>query len=232
MSINGGGMDDEIDYSSFEYQHVQQSLTLDEADDGGNSNPRAAIVSNFEPLGKIGGLDVNEVAELVYFEMQVAHEIESEDQGGQSESSHMETRGSLGINLPEAKTGGSFVQDSETPSNTEIVDIFNIDEDNVFAGIRGDNDEQKLQQFMLYSTTGFDGANGGGAGYTPVGHYEKNYRQLTGRGPVLDNNDDMSIAQLFVASDTILQNISHVHVSMVWDVAETDDAGRRFSVPR
>jgi hypothetical protein len=232
MSVNGGGMGDDIDYSSFEYQHVLQSLTLDEGDDGGSANPRAVLVSDFEPLGKIGGLDVNEVAELVYYELQLAHEVEGEDPGGQTNSSHMETRGTFGINLPANKSGGTFVQDGNTPSSNDLVEVNNINEDNVQIGLRGNNDSQMLQQFMNYSTTGFDGSKGGGGGYTPNQTYHKNFRQLTGRGPVLDHNDDMTIAQLFVCSDTILQNVSQIRASMVWDVAETDDAGRRFSVPR
>ena len=59
----------------------------------------------------------------------------------------------------------------------------------------------------------------------------KNMRNLTGRGPVLDQTDDLTVASRAIASDTVLSPIFRVQVSCIWDVAETSDAGRVFSVP-
>jgi hypothetical protein len=60
---------------------------------------------------------------------------------------------------------------------------------------------------------------------------ERPWRQVTGRGPVLDSNDDIGVNSRLVVNDSIIGCVGQVRAHLVWDVAEVDDAGRAFSVP-
>jgi len=71
-----------------------------------------------------------------------------------------------------------------------------------------------------------------GAGSHEDFYGNRDYRSLTNRGPVLDSTDDISVYQSINVGDTITAFSGEVRIHMVWDVAEVDEAGRAFSVPR
>lgn len=233
MSIN---MDDDsgTDYSDFEYQTISAQLQLFESDDStGNTSAAATGLVTFEPLGGIGGLDNNEVAELVYVETYAAleHEDESADQ---DVGTSTEFRGNLGVNLP--ATDAALVDTNRVggPSvEGQLIEANDIAEDNVeVVGDEG-TDDRRLQHFKVVGGPPFDDqTNGpGGSNFSTVWHSEKAYRQMVGRGPVLDSNDDITVALRAAAEDTVIDYIGDFKAHLVWDVAETSDAGRRFSVP-
>lgn len=230
-----GGMDDSTDYSDFEYEQITAALEVT-GDDAETTNPNAYAVHTFNPLDDIGGLDNNEVAELVYLEVNAY--LEFEDEGAdQNVATTGETRGVVGINLSTGSRAdflNSNIGAEQTDGQAEIVDTFNNTTDGQIAVANSTKSEDRILQ--LFSANGGqpfdDQTNGpGGSGSHDGFRAEKNWRQLTGRGPVIDQSDDFCIGQTVNVSDTIIGTVGTVRCHLVYDVAETSDAGRRFSVP-
>lgn len=217
MSINpdSGAMANDTDYSDFEYQQIAGHIELE---DGGNVNGSA--VHNIEPLEGGGGLDNNEVAELVYVQLTASVEVEAENGGT---GGHVEQRGVLGANLGqsrdtelesaanrvrlgEAGDPGSAIVD--TNSTSADYETYTQVEDRIFV------------PFTVHS----------GDGGLKTTTFTRSWRDLTGRGPVLDATDDINIHHRLVKSGGgPTQSVVRAH--LVWDTAETSDAGRAFSVP-
>lgn len=219
-----------MDYSDFRYQQINAQLQLEQASD---TNPRAQARTDIDVLEGRGGLDQNEVAELVAIADAAAY-VEIEDEtDDQDVATSVECRGVLGANLP--ASDNAF---PASPQNTKVIgELFGLrgrTEDQVDVEVRTEVDDRK---FMLYSTSGglpFDDQTngpGGSATHDQWGPYTKNFRDMVGRGPVLDSNDDVSIAQAMNVGDTIITVSHNLRATLIWDVAETDDAGRAFSVP-
>lgn len=225
----------DVDYSDFEYQTVLIENILNPE---GEANPRGLYSAVIEPLDAIGGLDTNEVAELVYYELQVDIEPEGEGGGDQTRSTAVEHRGVFGANLPE---GGTMDFNGDEPNLTTIDSADPVQIRGSSTGsteINGANEDGLFQQFAARGVYPFDdsglettqtGVSGGNVNNPLV--YERNYRSLTGRGPVLDANDDIVVNAVLVGSDLISNVIGTVRLHLVWDTAEVDDAGRAFSVP-
>lgn len=218
---NGGA-----DYSDFEYQHFVFEHNLQpEAE----PNARSAVLGNINVLQGSGGLDNNEVAELVYFELQPDIEVEDET-GNQNAATNVELRGLFGANLP-AREGitGSAGSGSDTDG-----DVISEREPGSTAFVRFNNElveDRIFQQFATYGVAAFDRGDGGGGTPPNTKLYEKHYRNVTGRGPVLDSTDDLSINTVLIAGDIVTNFTGQVRCSMIWDTAEVSDAGRAFSVP-
>jgi hypothetical protein len=216
------GMGSGVDYSDFQYQQAQFGIFNGFNGPGGNGN--VAGQAKFEPLEGAAGLDNNEVAELVYLQTDVYIEYESE-QNDQNTASATELRGVVGINLPASgqaeldnRTGGSV-----TPYDGGSAD-FQVTAESV--------DDRVLENFSVIGSPPFDDEAGPGGNAAENGRlYEKAYRQITGRGPVLDSTDDITINARIIQDDSILPERGNVNLHMIWDVAEVSDAGRAFSVP-
>lgn len=227
MSINMESMD-EADYSDYEYQIVVHEHSHVGSND--ESNPNTTVKSTAEPLADVGGLDVNEVAELVYYEIEV--NLEHEQAGfNQTEASSTNGRGAFGANLasnkeimPNPDRAGDLPTDIvENKRGTASVDAFSRVTDNIFSIF-------EVQGSPAFDDAADSGAGGGeGVGFVSK---ERNYRQLTGRGPVLDSNDDLNIITRLAGENTVQGEQINVRLHLVWDTAEVDDAGRAFSVPR
>lgn len=214
-----------VDYGDYRYQQAN-FLHKDNSEDGQSGN--SYIQFSVEPLQSMGGLQPNEVAELVYLETIVTFEFEDE-QGQQEAPQSIETRGVVGANL---SSKNDEVQ--EGPLNGE----FTVLEE---AGSTDPSTSKSQTQakdgvFQIYRLQGFpaykDGSSGtGGGADNPGFHGEKAYRDLTGRGPVLDANDEVTIISRLVAQHQFSVQ-ANIRIHMIWDTAETDEAGRAFSVPR
>lgn len=230
MSVNPDGAD-VTDYSDFEYQTIHAEVVAQEADDStGSGNIRIRSLFTSEPLDDVGGLDNNEVAELVA--MEVEADITSLDEDAdQDVGSSGRLQGVVGVNLPNNSSALPSVRGSQTEG--EVISSNNISESNINTNGLGGSDDRWLQVFNADAAFPFDDqTNGPGGGASHANFYaQKNYRQLVGRGPVLDSNDDITIASEFTAGDIIINVTGTVRVHLIWDVAETSDAGRRFSVP-
>jgi hypothetical protein len=215
------------DYGSFQYQQGECRLAFLTT----NGNTRGAAAFQFDPLASIGGLDNNEVAELVYASITVQPEIEDED-ADQNVGTTFEIRGLFGANIDGFK-GEELSPTGQDPADAEIYDLDNINEADVRALQKDVARDEVFETFRSVSSIPFDDeANGPGGGFGGIGVVkEKNWRDLTGRGPVLDNNDKLGILISQNTGDSIINVASNVRYHLVWDVAETSDAGRAFSVP-
>jgi hypothetical protein len=185
---------------------------------------------DIEPLAAAGGLSNNEVAELVYLEVQAILEPETEF-ADQNVAGNTEVRGVVGINLP--KTRSAFPNDFPVQSDGTVIENNGfVDRPNPFRASTL-TDDAYLQQFQVENVPPFDDeTNGPGGGSTDHFYAEKQYRNLTNRGPVLDSNDDITVLATIVADDYTGPIEAPIRLHMLWDVAETSDAGRKFSVPR
>lgn len=227
--VSSDGTD--ADYSDFRYQFANMEVVANDA----NGNVRIKTGAEYEPLEGIGGLDVNEVAELVYFELQASVEPEDE-KGDQTRSTAAEFRGAFSINIApeESQADGDGFLTGEAitdPPGSERNASANVIRE---TGV----DDRVLQTYMVRAVPPFDDSGiettqtGVSGGSLDGGqYYEKNFRQLTGRGPVVDSTDSLSLGGTLIAGDLVAGLIGSVRVHMVWDVAEVDDAGRAFSVP-
>lgn len=228
MSIN---MDDEtgvVDYSDYRHQNVNLQYDLPNQETGGG-NGRAAYSYTFDPLDDVGGLDSNEVAELVYLETIafIEYEDETADQNVGATENFV---GMIGANLSPNNFGerGVTVEGEIIESDTTV-------DTSVLQTTFGDSttDSSAFQPFKVTDNAPFDDeANGlGGGSGAGLFHAEKAYRDLTGRGPVLDQTDNMEAIGRIISSDSVIEVRGNLNLHMIWDIAEMDESGREFQVP-
>jgi len=229
MSIQdpSAGSFDGADYSDFEYQHFEYEHQV--ANQGTETNPLSTGFARLNPLDSIGGLDNNEIAELVYFELQPTIEFESEG-GTQTVASSAEFRGAFGANLnDEPDIGdsgnvidGTVVTEREDGSTQQL--RFN----------KARTDDRLFQSFTANAQLPFSGADGGGGSSPSEDYIRVNMRDLTMRGPVLDASDDIVVASSINVDDLNQGEAvtGTLRAKLVWDTAEVSDAGRAFSVPK
>lgn len=228
MSVNPDGMDT-VDYSDFEYQQTTFAVEHDE-----NNFTSGSVASQVQQeigvLESIGGLDNNEVAELVYVEVDatIRHDLAGPDQDVGSETI---LRFAFGANFP---VGTQFLPRSNSqqgPSQT-INSVGGINEAGVIEEGSDVSEDRIFVRGEMNKVPAFDDVDGpgGGAGSAPYVK-ERDYRNTTGRGPVLDRSDDLTVQIGFQQDDEVIGATATIDVHMIWDVAETSDAGRRFSLP-
>jgi len=227
MNMDGGGS---TDYSDFEYQQLSARLSTADSTGGTDTNVDGSGAVSFDVLGGIGGLDNNEVAELVYLETNVIMEFEDEVDD-QNVGTDVQGRGVIGADLPLGE--GAFIQ-GKNPVDGQLFDLQNTDDS--FSSMSGNStsDDRMFQLFTVSGGHPFDDeTNGVGGSANHENFYaEKPWRELTGRGPVLDASDDIVVALDINAGDSIISQAIEARFHMVWDVAEVSDAGRAFSVPK
>jgi hypothetical protein len=205
-------MNSSMDYSDFEYQQLELEA---------QTNPSEGNVDwlfTFEPLEGIGSLANNEVAELVYHQLQATVEWEPESGSGSS-ADDAEFRGFFGANFnsPDAifQNSTSNVQVETTSSNSKD----SVGEQR--------SDDRIFQQFTAHAGAPIGSSNGG----KPITVYERMWRDIVGRGPVLDSSDNLNIVARTIPGEGAINFVGNLKIHLFYDVAETDDAGRAFSVP-
>ena len=212
------------DYSDYEIQRVQAQSQVDDPT-GKEASTRAHFRAG--PLEGRGGLANNEVAELVGFRLCVktAYEADTDDQDNDS---GVIIFGSFGINL---QGTAEFLNPSEGGSIEEFQSKNNGGTSH-FAN--SEVDDRVLDYFQHTSHTGFvNGVQGAGGGGTVEPGYERevHFREVTGRGPVLDSTDDITLTYDLEGENVSNRVLGRIDVELIWDVAEVSDAGRAFSVP-
>lgn len=220
----------DVDYSDFEYQQIEAQFSI--TGDGSNDAATVDGLARYDVLEAVGGLDNNEVAELVGYRLQVGLEVEdSAEDGDQDVGSSIEFRGTFGANLD----GTTDAISSNELGERNIETVFFNSTGGTNANISGTSvaRDEIFDHYRVTGTFPFDDqTNGpGGGGSLPTLQLEENYRQTHGRGPVLDSNDDIGVLGFVIAADTVLTTAGFVRGTLIWDVAETDDSGRAFSVP-
>lgn len=221
-----------IDYSSFEYQHI----SLDHTEQGQNdANSRAFV--QLDPLQDSGGLDTNQLAELVA--MRVTVDVSNDDfTTVEGSPGTTQFRGVFGVNL---NSGDDLLRNTE---EVALVDPSqNIEDNGALLFERNSNAQIRItshdkdevfHHFQATATSPFDNAGastGGGGGYTFQVETVA-FRDLVGRGPVVDAGDNLSFVTQLVKNRVQAGAEGSVRMTLIWDVSEVNDAARRFSVPQ
>lgn len=217
--------DSEPDYSDFKYQHVQF-----QHEENGERSARSTFAGGIEPLAQSGGLEINEVAELVA--IRVEADVQTDDHGSNSvtEEGIVEFRGVMGANLDSLSdlidSQGTDLDRFETPLESN---------DNADGQLRtyGHDKEEVFYHFLTaaYNAFSSDAGGVGGAGGFNTSKETINFRDLVGRGPVLDSNDNISVVSRVIKNNVLTDIEAHLRATLVWDIATVDEAGARFSVP-
>lgn len=209
MSINMDmdNMNTGIEYPDFDYQVIEFNTNQDT----GSSN---SAVVEVEPLEDRGGLASNEVAELVAMRVWLAVETEDEESDYSTTASY-EIHGHIGSGLSEAQINGLSGGDGQPGRQ------FNSGGDDELDGVEYISQTDS----GIFDTFRYEFSAGG----TKAAHQSTNFRDISMRGPVLDQTDNIEIGARVVASEAPAE--FHVRIRCVWDTAELDEAGREFSVP-
>lgn len=224
ISADGMNDHDDTDYSSWEIQHAQ--FEHRESASGGDS-ARSTFTGGVDVLDDRGGLDANEVAELVgmFYTARVTsddHETESVNAEGVAEF-----RGVVGIDvdsisdlLQEQDAGSGTLLESDDSSDGQLE-------------IRSNSKDEVLTHFLTATANPFSSTGnnyGGGGGY--IDQSERlNFRELYGRGPVIDSADEISVVTRLIKNNVQTTVEATLRLTLIWDIATVDEAGRRFSVP-
>lgn len=194
----------EVDYSDFTHEQFYCQADIKDA------TTTQDLKFEFEPLADMGGLRPNQMAEIVALHVVVSL---NGDDSNTAADSDAEIRGVVGVNLEEQ-------DDITTEGNGEEGDVTLLSGDlaNTRESVRTQTEAGVLIVF----------ANGG-AGQQ---EYKRAYRDsdLTGRGPVVDANDDFTVISSTINADS--GNIdATVHGQVIYDIQEVDDARSEFALP-
>lgn len=234
MSVRRSGEDESIDYSDYKYQHFEVAYS----DNGGNS-AASAVATGVDPLETSGGLEINEVAELVAMRITVDISGDSFEAAADTAQGHLQMRGAIGANLnSRADELGSAQQVAELDQSNGIEDDVNVlfeqDNPDLDVQFRSHDKDEVFYHFQVGNDTPFSsdaGGVGGGGGATAFINETIAFRDLTGRGPVLDSSDELSVVASLNKNQVSVQAEGIIRCTLIWDISSVDDAGRRFSVP-
>lgn len=228
--MSGDNDDEMVTYSDFEHQHVEFRANLDNPDNSASY----AVTQSVRPLEDRGALDNDEVAELVAIRVYPAIGIDDPGAvaGSDTAPGKLEFRGVLGANLDgadqlDAPTGTGDVEDIVTNEGNEgdlNAEVTNKTRSGVFY-----HWDTQLQTPFEDATSGA-GGTGGVTGDTAAEFI--NLRELFGRGPILDQSDDMTARLRIIHDNVSFSTENALRVTMYWDVASVSSARREFGLPR
>jgi len=231
MSINMDSTPNrDVDYSSYEYQHVDFQTRLTGSDDSASSVASISV----EPLEDRGGLDTNEVAELVSMYRWVHIELDGYGDNAPVNNGMIETRGSFGVDL-DAETD-LIGTDNLTQGETNILSTDDLtDEADATATANGSTNPAILDHWNVSAHAGWEDEVNNVAAGASMNRSERtvHLRKDLGAGPVLDSSDNIGPVIKLIKNNTELADVQvHYGVTMVWDIATVDDAGSRFGIPQ
>lgn len=202
------------------------------------------ITYSDEPLYDSGGLDHNEVAEIVGHEVRILGQFEdgSAEDGPEDyplEPASVQVRGSLGINLDQQNIINGFQEESRGDGDTVQLTNPNLDG---AASVYSSDEQGRLQTFGLDAmapTFENDAAADSSGPYGLGGVVQKGtdvrlvYPTDMGiRGPVVDENDDLSVVAGLVMEQTEqIPFEAYVQVSLYYNVMEIEGVRQDFGMP-
>lgn len=218
------GADPDADYTNFEYEHHEVSAHPD----GPTGTGEAFINYSADPLADRGGLESDEVAEVVA----ILATVDAIDDTGVSGTTPARVNwgATFGIDLAEEEVPVASARD---PGELGTNDAgFDADSGASSFALRS-----VINPAVLYSLTGdvispqVEGTGAGSGGTDDQYTVERLYRQMVGRGPILDPTDSLDW-WVHVAIENVAQDL-HLHLSQttVYDVATVDESRRKFSLP-
>ena len=213
-------------YADFEFQHMDFQNSFRGQGDSAN----VAVEHTLDVLDSRGGLENDEVAELVSLRGYVVAGFE---EGGSlnTDPGRANYRGAIGADLaPEEVPGEETVT-----ADARLVDESDggdFDAGNFVS--RSSDDPGVFAHFEGNISPGFSNltdGTGGGAGYDAVRPVSVNMRELYGRGPVLDAADNVNAFFRLVNE----RNSENVEISgrftAAWDVATVEGERKDFALP-
>lgn len=224
-------MDDDrkTDYSSFEYQHLRFSPTIDSQ---GESFSTFQEAGSLDVLEDRGGLDANEVAELVYLRRNVSIVPQDFNEASPTDQGSIQGEISFGVNLDSpSDLHGDTTNDEGDMTEIGRIGIDEADEE--AAGLQFSlSADEVFDTASVVLTTGHDDSNSGGAFDVQKETRELNFRALLGAGPVLDSGDSLSLVSEIKKENAVIGRAElRYDVHCIFDIATVDDAGRRFGIP-
>lgn len=221
--------DGPTDYSSWEYQHVEFAHE-ESADSGGSA--RSTFDIGVEPLQEQGGLDQNEVAELIAIRVETDVQTDDHETLSVTEEGVIEYRGVLGANLD---SPSDLISSPPNAIDRKSIDQALSTDDGADGQVRtfGHDKSEVFYHFARAVNVPFSSDAGGVGGSGGFNHNTEtvNFRELLGRGPVLDASDNVSVVSRLILNNSLADAEAKLRVTMYWDVATVDDAGAKFSVP-
>lgn len=196
-----------------------------------------AVSTEFKPLESEGGLENDEIAELVALQVQGIAQL---DGGGESDSSSLSTfevRGGIGFNIDpnEVPHGAPVNVDAAGfPDSTDnrIRQIRAVNE----AGQTDDQNNGQLEVFqtdepaLLYPFSFGGSASSGFSGHE-IGVDVLNFRDTYGRGPIVDATDDWGVVLYAIKNGGTVAHDLEMTMRAVWDISEVEGVRSRFSLP-
>lgn len=225
--------DEDVDYSDFEFQHMRVDIAESEGDESALQEGFVSV----SPLEDQGGLDNNEVAELVAIVNVTAYAtLDDFSAASNSLVGAVDLRGTIGANLDSSSdlifSGNAAVNNKNR--GQRLIDEEDSNPDADIAFLFHNTKSEIFKHFEAHAGSGFkDEAVGTGASVVPanVPLESNHFRSLTGRGPVLDSSDNISVMYSLVKNNVDQGAEAGVRFTCVWDVTTVDDAGSKFSVP-
>jgi len=209
MSVNMDTLDDredEVDYSDF--THEVWGISQQQ---NSNASSSGVVKHSIEPLAESGGLRPNQVAELVAVRVSVAGVVEEGDSGVDDA---IEVRGVVGFDLDNQNDPTRGNSGGNPTGETEIIQD---------SGDFGTVNNYTVEEPGIVTPFRATGGN--------VESIEKHFRTagMTGRGPVVDPNDEWTVIMTTVNLVGALDAQMYVHA--YWDIYEVDDARSEFALP-
>lgn len=222
--LPGDGPAGDMDYTDFEYESHFVELGTDGT---GGSAGADTVAAKLDPLDAFGGLESDEVAELVAVFYALSLRVDTRvtaASGGTRVSAH-------------AGMGANLTTD-EWPVTSDVDATAAFEENNTGASVLGGDLRAVTEPGIFWleelaaAARQNDTTNGVGTG-PDYGEASgaRLFRATSGRGPILDPTDDIEVWATLGIATANLEPFLTVSTTMVWDTAEVSDKRSRFSVP-
>jgi hypothetical protein len=217
-------------YADYEHQHLNFIRQFGGLDNSANS----LVQSRVEPLENRGGLENDEVAEMVALRAYTSLGVERADNRSNTEPGRGNVRGVLGANLDE------FDQldegENQAGTHTFLEDVEGNFSDSGASNV--DAASTDAPGIFYHHADGFSpgfndtaAGSGGGAGYSLMEAELINFRDLYGRGPILDASDEIVAITRLINEQNDFDWEFNLRASVVWDVSTIEDERKEFALP-
>jgi hypothetical protein len=251
MSMNMSGGDSgppetyaDLEVEAFEFNHEKAGFSS-------GSGTNSYVTLNVEPLSQSGGLDHNEVAEVVGIELNTGLQLEYADKGDGSGATldnfqvrpgSVQMRGYFGVNLGQQEIVNGFdgspeigeptSQRNAGPNTTSDGQVYVSEEPGILASYVHDYTDA----FFDSSDAATDDTQGPYAAGPSTGNgteIRKYYPEMGIRGPVIDENDDIGVGNAIIDENTSagVEKEGVIQVRLMYRLHEIEGVRNDFSLP-
>jgi len=211
-------------YGELEFQQLSAFFSQD----GGNADEEVEVFKNVEPV-EPQGLDNDEIAELVYMDVEYAVVIRDDS----TDNNQTELGNAIAEYSIEVNPGN---RDGQILNLTANGDAF-TDGENLATGdgaLFEDDEPGRLFFGLQAVTAGFSSGAEGRGGGTDAGEssrFQQHFRDTYGRGPAVDANDDLGVF-MEIDNDNVTAGINiQMTAQLVWDVHTVEGQRGQFALP-